>query len=94
MANINENEITQEQIAKAMACETAEELIAAAKEEGYDITREEAEAYLAELADFELDDAELTHAAGGACWDVNGCSTVGHGPCPGNDCATKFNPRK
>ena len=34
MANINKNELTKEQIEKAMACETAEELMAAAKAEG------------------------------------------------------------
>lgn len=66
MANINLNELTNEQVAKAMACETAEELMAAAKEEGFDITKEEAEAYMAELADFELDDEMLMQAAGGA----------------------------
>ena len=51
MANINKNELTKEQIEKAMACETAEELMAAAKAEGIDLTRDEAEAYMAELAD-------------------------------------------
>jgi ribosomal protein L12E/L44/L45/RPP1/RPP2 len=65
MANINVNELTKEQIAKAMACETAEELMAVAKAEGVELTPEEAEAYLAELADFELDEAELKNAAGG-----------------------------
>ena len=25
---------------------------------------------------------------------VNGCSTIGHGPCPGNDCPSAFNPKK
>ena len=65
MANINVNELTKEQIEKAMACKTAEELMAAAKAEGFDLTREEAEAYMAELADFELDDAALSRAAGG-----------------------------
>ena len=34
MAKINENELTKEQIEKAMACETAEELMALAKAEG------------------------------------------------------------
>ena len=65
MANIDVNELTKEQIEKAMACETAEELIAAAKDEGVELTREEAEAYLAELADFELDDEMIKNAAGG-----------------------------
>lgn len=65
MANINVNELTQEQIEKAMACETAEELMAAAKEEGFDLTKEEAEAYMAEMADIELDDEALRNVAGG-----------------------------
>lgn len=62
---INKNELTEEQIQKAMACETAEELIALAKAEGVEITKEEAEAYLAELADVELDEKTLKNVAGG-----------------------------
>ena len=53
---INENELTKEMVAKAMKCETAEDLIALAKAEGIDLTKEEAEAYMAELADVELDE--------------------------------------
>ena len=65
MANINVNELTKEQIAKAMNCETAEELMAAAKAEGVTLTKDEAEAYMAELEDFELDYETLKQAAGG-----------------------------
>ena len=65
MANINVNELTKEQIEKARACKTANELIAAAKAEGIDLTRDEAEAYMAELSDFELDEATLQKVAGG-----------------------------
>ena len=65
MAKINPNELTKEQIEKAMSCKTADELMAAAKAEGIDLTKEEAEAYMAELADFELDEAALQKAAGG-----------------------------
>jgi len=64
---INKNEITKEMIEKAMQCKTAEELMALAKTEGVDITREEAEAYLAELADFELDSGKIKEIAGGLC---------------------------
>ena len=78
MANINKNELTKEQIEKAMACETAEELMAAAKAEGVTLTKEEAEAYMAELADFELDDATLAKAAGGQCYGQGDCN----GNCP------------
>ena len=55
---INKNELTKEQIQKAMACETADELMALAKAEGIELTKEEAESYLAELEDFELDGDE------------------------------------
>ena len=65
MANINLNELTKEQIAKAMNCETAEELMALAKAEGKEITKEEAEAYLAEMEDVELDEEHLKEVAGG-----------------------------
>ena len=71
MATINKNKRTKEQIEKAMACKTAEELMAAAKAEGFDITKDEAEAYIAELADFELDEKTLAKAAGGMdYWDA------------------------
>ena len=62
---INKNEITKEMIEKAMQCKDADELIALAKSEGIELTKEEAEAYLAELDDFELDDAMLKNVAGG-----------------------------
>ena len=73
---INKNELTKEMIKKAMKCETADELLALAKAEGYDITKDEAEAYFAELADVELDDKLLQKAAGGkdTCYAVDGCS--------------------
>ena len=48
---INKNELTKEQIAKAMSCETVEELMELAKAEGVELTKEEAEAYLAEIED-------------------------------------------
>ena len=63
--SINRNEITKEKLEKAIQCQTAEELMAYAKTEGVDITKEEAEAYLAELSEFELKDGELERAAGG-----------------------------
>ena len=70
---INKNEITKEMVEKAMQCKTVEELIAAAKTEGFDITKEEAEAYLAEMADIELNEGKLKKMAGGYCyWDCPG----------------------
>ena len=73
---INKKELTKEQIVKAVQCKTADELMEFAKAEGYDITKEEAEAYFAELSDMELDSEKLKKIAGGieTCWAVDGCS--------------------
>ena len=67
---INKNEITKEMIEKAMQCETADELIALANSEGIELTKEEAEAYLAELEDFELDSEALQKVAGGNVYET------------------------
>jgi predicted ribosomally synthesized peptide with nif11-like leader len=66
---INKNDVTKEMMAKAMLCKDADELIALAKTGGYEITKEEAEAYLTELSDFELDSEALTKVAGGRCYN-------------------------
>ena len=62
---INKNELTKEMIVKAMQCQTPDELMALAKDAGFSMTKEEAEAYMAELADLELDEAALQKIAGG-----------------------------
>ena len=62
---INKNEITKEMLEKAMQCKTADELMALAKSEGFEITKDEAEAYFAEFAD--LDEKALRNVAGGSC---------------------------
>ena len=76
---INKNEITKEMLEKAMQCNTVEELITYAKTEGFELTKEEAEAYLAELDDVELDEAVLKKVAGGTgCQDrlyIGDCPT-------------------
>ena len=64
---IDKLKITKEMLAKAAQCETAEQLIALAKAEGFEITKDEAEAYFAELADVELDEKALRNIAGGTC---------------------------
>ena len=68
---IDKSKITKEMIAKAAKCETAEELIALAKTEGIEITKAEADAYLAELENRELDSKALDKVAGGIqpCWE-------------------------
>lgn len=76
--------LSEELIAKAMQCETPEELVELAKTEGYDLTLEEAEAYLDEMDDFELDRQHLKSVAGGYCPGDCGCHNQGYpyGPCP------------
>ena len=71
--SINKNELTKEQIAKAMSCETAEEpeeLMELAKTIGVELTKEEAEAYMVEMEDVELDSDVLKQVAGGLCYSV------------------------
>jgi predicted DNA-binding protein len=70
MGKINVNELTKEQIQKAMACESVEELIELAKAVGVELTKEEAEAYMAEMEDVELDSDALKQVAGGLCYSV------------------------
>ena len=68
MAKINKNELTKEMIRKALQCQTADELLNLAEAEGYEMTKDEAEAYMAEMADVELDEKTLSKAAGGICY--------------------------
>ena len=77
MEKLDLNSFTKEQIAKAAKCKTPEELIELAKKGGIELTKEQAEAYLAELANYELDEAELEKIAGGegSCYLKDGrCS--------------------
>ena len=75
---IDKSKITNEMIKRAMECDTAEELIALAKSEDIEITKEEAESYLAELDNFELNSKEMDKVAGGSCYlkDCDFCSTL------------------
>ena len=75
---INKNELTNEMLAKAMQCRTTEELMALARSEGIEVTKEEAEAYLAEMDDIELEEETLKKVAGG----YNLCENYGKA-CPG-----------
>ena len=71
---INKNELTKEMIEKAMQCKDADELIALAKSEGIELTKEEAEAYLAEMDDVELEAEALKKVAGGRRYE---CESYG-----------------
>ena len=62
---VNKKEISKEMVMKAMQCKNADELMALAKANGFDITKDEAEAYMAELADYDLDEEKLQAIAGG-----------------------------
>ena len=72
---IDKTKITKEMLEKALKCETADELVALAQANGFTLTKEEAEAYLAELENMELDVADLDKVAGGkrVCYAVDGC---------------------
>ena len=74
---INKKELTKEMIERVMQCKSAEDLIALAKAEGIELTKDEAEAYMAELADVELDGKALRNIAGGDCYAVDGCMEKG-----------------
>ena len=77
MNKLDLNSFTKEQIAMAMNCKTPEELIELAKKAGIEITKEQAEAYLDELDDFELTSEALENVAGGgAKARLFGCSGV------------------
>ena len=65
---INQKELTKEMLEKAMQCKSADELIALAKTGGFEMTKEEAESYMEELSDFELNDIALKNIAGGECY--------------------------
>ncbi len=76
---IDKTKITREMLAKAAMCQTAEELIALAKTSGIEITKAEAEAYLDELHNTELDEKTLDEVAGGK-WKRNSrfCNEFGY----------------
>ncbi len=66
--SVNENKMTKEMIQKTIQCKDASELVVLAKTEGIDLSQEEAEAYLSEMNDLELDNTHLKSVAGGGCY--------------------------
>ena len=66
---IDKSKLTNEMIMMAMQCKNADELVALTKGHGIDITKEEAEAYLEELDDYELNRGQLDKVAGGGYKD-------------------------
>ena len=77
MDKIDLNSLTKEQIELASQCKTPEELIELAKKAGVELTIEEAQAYLDELENVELDEAALEKIAGGDSYlKCSHCSRV------------------
>ena len=68
MPRINGREITQEAIAEALRCDTVEALLEVAEKHGIDLTKEEAEVFLEEMDDIDLDHKVLSMVAGGKKW--------------------------
>ena len=74
--NIDPKFMTKEMLEKAMACETPEALMKLAKDNGLELTAEQAKGYLAQLedVDVQLTDEQLLQAAGGknggTCWSA------------------------
>ena len=59
--------ITKEMLDAVILCTTPDELVDLAKSKGYDITQEQAEAYLEQFSSYELSDKELDNVSGGLC---------------------------
>ena len=73
---LKREELTKDMVKQALKCKNTDELLALAKGQGYEMTREEAEAYMAEINDFQLDDEAMKAVAGGSnnCYMVDSCS--------------------
>lgn len=65
MAKLDITNFTKEQLNMAMQCKTADDLVALAKANGITLTKEEADAYFAEIDNMELDEEALDKVAGG-----------------------------
>ena len=62
---LNFQDIPKELLEQAMKCQDVDELMELAKSQGYDFSKEEIEAYLAEFESLDLDDEQLDQIAGG-----------------------------
>ena len=62
---IDKTKLTKEMLEKAEQCKTADDLVALAKANGITLTKEEADAYFAEIDNMELDEEALDKVAGG-----------------------------
>ncbi len=62
-------EISQELMTKVMQCKSVDEILKLAAENGIEVSKEEAEAFLDEYSDVELDEEMLDLASGGSVYD-------------------------
>ena len=76
MAEFDKSKLTKEQFIAAANCKSADELIDLAKQNGVDLNKEEAEAFLAEVSSIELDLDTLESVSGGVetCYIIDGCA--------------------
>ncbi len=73
---INGKEAPNEMLARALACETPEELVKLAREFGIEITKEQAQVYLEEMDEVDLSTDQLKQVAGGGSWTPPTCGTL------------------
>ena len=71
MLKFKDVELTPEQVRKAMECDTPEELMAICKEIHIDITKQEAEKALENMAEVDLTHEQMKSIAGGSFADWN-----------------------
>ncbi len=71
--------MSKEQFAAALECKTVDELIAYCKQQGYELEREDAEKFLAQNAEGELNIDSLENVAGGLCAGAISCGCLGIG---------------
>jgi len=73
-----ENNFTPEQIVKAKAAKSPEELLSLAKESGLELSEEQAKVYFEKLnGSGELSDNELKNVSGGGCCGYDTCPKCG-----------------
>ena len=63
------NKLSPDQISKGMSCKSLDEFKAFIKDEGLDVSDEEAQSFFEEMYNMELSDEELEAVASGGWWD-------------------------
>jgi len=92
--DFDRSKMTPEMFRKAAACKNADELMALAKELDYEMTKEEAEAYLEELSGAELSPDVMEKVSGGQkyCYAIGGCTYKCGTVCPSDECPLDIRP--